>query len=115
MPPPQNMRELVEYVIGAWSRLSELAEFAQARHGYENSDVGYGAIYPADLQPDDEPMPEGSIILYGGFGEYFEFCISETSYLDILAEVFRRNGLQSAAEEMIELSRRLASGSDGSA
>jgi hypothetical protein len=103
---PEDARRLVEDVIRCW-RIEELAGFALARRGY-GSGIGYGVIYPADLDPGDPPMPPDTVEIYGGYGEMFELVVPEVTYLAVLAEVLRRNGLTRDADAVADLSRRLA-------
>lgn len=74
----------MEGVIRCW-RIGESAEFALARHGFGNSDVEHGVTYPEDLDPTDEPIPAGSVEIYGGWGEVFSAVLAEATYLDVLA------------------------------
>ena len=57
-------------IISQWSQLSELADFAERRHGYGNSDGGFGITYPGDLdeyeiEVEGIKIPNGSVLLYG--------------------------------------------------
>jgi hypothetical protein len=59
--------------IRHWSRLTDLAEFAAHRHGYGNSDGGFGIKSPGDLdeyarEVDGIRIPEGFVQLYGFWG-----------------------------------------------
>jgi hypothetical protein len=104
-PSPEDTHRLIEDVIRCW-RIEELAGFALARHGY-GSGIGYGVTYPADLDPGDPPMPPDTVEIYGGDGAMFELVIAEATYLAVLAEVLRRNGLTRDAVAVADLSRRL--------
>jgi len=106
----KDLRAMVEDVIKCWSNLEELASFGMARHGYGQTDVGYGVTYKEDLDPGDALLPEGCVEIYGGFGKEFEVVIPETTYLDILADVLRRNGLDEATDGVATTSAKLAAG-----
>src|SRR5262245_12592136 len=59
--------------IRHWSRLPELAEFAALRHGFGDSDGGFGVTYPGDLDDYDHEVdgvciPEGFVQAYGFWG-----------------------------------------------
>lgn len=101
---PENERKLIEDTI-MWWRLEELAGFALARHGYGND--GFGVTYPADLDPDEEPMLPNTVEVYGDFGAAYSIVVPETTYLGVLADVLRRNGRGAEAETIIDLSDRL--------
>jgi hypothetical protein len=49
--------------IRAWSRLPDLASFAVARHGFGDTDGGFGVTYPGDLDEYDRAV-EGVTIPY---------------------------------------------------
>jgi hypothetical protein len=98
---------MVEDVIRCW-RIEELGTFGVERRGYGQTDVGYGVVYKDDLDPGDEPLPAGCVKIYGGFGEEFELAIPETTYLDILVDILRRNGLNEDADAVAATSARLA-------
>lgn len=92
--------------IRSW-RLEELADFAEKRHGFENSDGGFGVIYPADVD-DCEGEIEGAAILegcvrvYGYWGppDGYELDVSERLYLDTLAAELDRAGQPADAERV---------------
>jgi hypothetical protein len=98
--PPDNARELVEFVIRCW-RIEELAGFAVARCGYGND--GFGVTYPGDLDPGDEPMAPGTVEIYGGYGDAFSFVIPEATYRAILADTLRRAGRSADADTVTAL------------
>jgi hypothetical protein len=71
--------------IRHWSRLPELAEFAARRHGFGDSDGGFGVTYSGDLDDFDrangEFIPEGFVQVYGFWGppdgyEMLEIAVS---------------------------------------
>lgn len=90
--------------IRSWSRPSDLASFAAARHGFGNSDGGFGVTYPGDFDEYDlaagiVPIPDGFVEVYGYWGppEGYSLMIRESVYLDILAEFLAAEGLDSEA------------------
>lgn len=89
-----------------WSRLAQLAEFAIARHGFGDSDSGFGVTYPGDLDDYDraqgEHIPEGFLRVYGFWGppNGYEMLIPEPLYLAILEEALLKAGLPQEAEQV---------------
>jgi hypothetical protein len=60
----------IRNAIRHWSRLIDLAEFAAQRHGYGDSDGGFGITYPGghdeyDREVDGFHIPEGFVEVYG--------------------------------------------------
>ncbi len=89
--------------------LAQLAECAVRRHGFGNSDVGFGVIYPGDLDDDEAeaaPIPPGFVQIYGFWGEAFEFVIEEGAYLAVLAKTLRENGMVAEAERVGTIAQR---------
>ena len=95
-------------VIQEWGTLSKLVGFAVKRHGYGNSDGGFGVMYPEDL---DEynihvqgiRIPAGMLLLYGhAFANPpgYEILVSETEYLRNLIDVLWERGLIVDAEKV---------------
>jgi hypothetical protein len=91
--------------IRHWSRLAELAEFAARRHGFGDSDGGFGVTYPGDLDDFDrasgEFIPDGFVQVYGFWGppDGYEVLVPEVVYLAQLA------GVLSAAGQVAEAAR----------
>ena len=90
--------------IRAWSRLSDLASFAVARHGFGDTDGGFGVTYPGDLDEYDRAVegvniPDGFVEVYGHWGPPggYSLLIRESTYLEILAGVLVAKGLHSEA------------------
>jgi hypothetical protein len=59
--------------IAHWPRVAQLASFALARHGYGDTDGGFGVIYPTDFDEYerdvlDEVVTPGSVRIYGYWG-----------------------------------------------
>ncbi|GAB2827362.1 hypothetical protein GCM10027276_32870 [Comamonas piscis] len=92
-------------VILEWSRLYQLAEFAELRHGYGNSDGGFGVIYPGDLdeyeiQVEGVNIPPGTLLVYGlafGIPPGWEILVDESAYLGMLSSILKEHGLASEA------------------
>ncbi len=97
----------IREVLTCWGNKAQLVEFARNRHGFGNSDVGFGVIYPSDLDEfeDEDCIPEGSVQIYGSWGppEGYETLIKETEYLRVLAEVLREHDLQAETKEVHRL------------
>lgn len=89
-------------VILEWRNPSELAAFAEKRHGYGNSDGGFGVTYPEDLDEyqlivEKIHIPRGYLLVYGyahacppGYG----ILVLEAMYLDVLAKTLAGLGLK---------------------
>ncbi len=98
--------------ISRWPRLSELAEFAVRRHGYGDTDGGFGVTYPADLDEYDrmelrQHIPSGKVMIYGFWGlpDGYEVLIEEAVYLATLAAVLTEQGLLEESERVRALLR----------
>jgi hypothetical protein len=92
-PNTPELRCLLD-VIRSW-RIEKLASCAIARHGYKNSDGGFGIIYPNDLDDEDrDDIAAGNVNIYGfwGFPDGDEFEISEILYLEMLVAFLRSHG-----------------------
>ena len=85
-------------VVRNWSRLSELADFAAHRHGFGDTDGGFGVTYPSDLDDFDrasgENIPAGFVKVYGYWGSPtgYEIYVPEMAYLETLASVLLAAG-----------------------
>lgn len=90
--------------IRSWSCPSDLARFARERHGYGNTDGGFGVTYPGDLDEYDKAhgaaIADGFIEVYGFWGppDGYEFHVPETQYLQVLAAYFRACGRNAQAQ-----------------
>ena len=108
-PTPQAAaREAIRH----WSRLPELAEFAARRHGFGDSDGGFGVTYPGDLDDYDrasgEHIPDGFVQVYGFWGppDGYEVSVPEPVYLDALALDLAAAGHPAEAERVRLLAER---------
>lgn len=98
-------------VIDAWSNLAELVDFAEQRHGFGNSNGGFGVIYPDDVdeymaQQEGVHVPYGSVLLYGyafAIPPGYEILLEESVYLRNLVDVLREHGLTAEEERVIVL------------
>jgi hypothetical protein len=78
--------------------MPELVEFAVRRHGFGNTDGGFGITYPGDLDDFDHALgvciPEGFLKVYAFWGppEGYELVVPEFVYLTTLAEVLSEAG-----------------------
>lgn len=105
---------LIREVIQSCGNKARLAEYARKRHGFGNSDGGFGVTYPTDAQEFEEGViPEGSVEIYGHWGppEGYEVLVEEVEYLRVLAQVLRERGLDQEALDVERL--RPTNGTDG--
>jgi hypothetical protein len=93
--PEAAAREAIRH----WRRLPELADFAVCRHGFGDSDGGFGVIYPGDLDEyarvvERTSIPERSVQVYGFWGppDGYELLVDELAYLRTLANVLSEAG-----------------------
>ena len=106
--------EQVLQVIQSWYRPAELAEFAVLRHGFGNSDGGFGVTYADDLDEfareiERHLIPSGCVEVYGHWGAAkggFVFVIGEHEYLTILAKALRDKGLAVEAAKVERLQQQ---------
>src|SRR4051794_36553617 len=84
-PSPQ---EAAREAIRHWHNLPQLAEFAVLRHGYLNTDMGFGVTYPDDLDEyarvvECEHIPDGFVRVNGFEGppDGYEVLVEEVEYL----------------------------------
>ena len=80
---------VIRNAIRAWA-IWELAEYAEARQGYMNTDGGCGIHYPEDLDDHDREIdgiviPPGHVQVVGGW-RADEINVPESLYLEVLAE-----------------------------
>jgi len=86
--------------IRHWSDKPSLVSFALDRHGFGDSNGGFGITYPADLdecerEVDGPRIPDGFVLAYGFWGspDGYEVLVPEWLYRDVLAEVLECIGL----------------------
>lgn len=109
MEPPAP-EAAVRDAIRHWSSLTALAEFAIQRHGYGNTDGGFGVTYPGDLDEydrvvDGANIPDGFVEVYGFWGppDGYEILVAESLYLDTLAAVLLAAGHEAEAKRVRSL------------
>ncbi|GGY03166.1 hypothetical protein GJV26_00935 [Massilia dura] len=98
-------------VIDAWSNLAKLVDFAEQRHGFGNSDGGFGAIYPGDVdgymaEVEGVHVPDGAVLLYGyaiAIPPGYEILVEESVYLRNLLYVLREHALTAEAKRVTVL------------
>ncbi len=90
-----------------WSSLPELAEFAILRHGFGDSNGGFGVTYPNDLDEYDREVmgyviPLGHVNVYGFWGlpDGYEVIVPESFYLGILASMLENAGFVTEADSV---------------
>ena len=86
--------------IRHWSDKLSLAGFAIERHGFGDSDGGFGITYPGDLDEfdrvvEERHIPNGFVLAYGFGGppDGYEVLVPEWLYRDVLAEVLECLGM----------------------
>lgn len=91
--------------IRHWRDKSALARFAADRHGFGDSDGGFGITYPSDLDEHDRAVegvqiPTGHVLAYGFWGGSaggYEVLVPEALYRRVLSEVLECLGLRQDA------------------
>ena len=96
-PDTASNRAILE-ALRSWSRTASLATFAAERHGFGNSDGGFGVNYPGDLDADEREaaaLEDGLVMVYGFFGppDGYELTVPESQYLECLAAFLDANAL----------------------
>ena len=113
MEAPNSSAACREAILD-WRQLSELADFAELRHGYCNSDGGFGVMYPGDLDEydvlvDGVHIPVGYVLVFGlamAAPPGWEILVDERAYLRVLADVLKERGLAAEAVQVIALIER---------
>ncbi len=103
-PDAPELRTILKAML-CWS-ISRLAEFAVARRGYGNSDIGCGLSYPEGCGDDEDPISAGSVNVYAAWGTPGgeEYEVSEVLYLQVLALYLALHGRWEEAERVQGLS-----------
>ena len=106
MEPP-TPEDAARDAIRHWWQLSALAEFAVQRHGFGDSDGGFGVTYPDDLDEYDrvvegDHIPAGFVRAYGFWGlpDGYEVLVPEPTYLAVLADELVATGHTQAATQV---------------
>ena len=97
-----DIATLMERVIRVLPR-DRLVEYAVARHGFENSDIGCGVMYrELGDDPQTAHIPPGHVEIYvgGGAPQGFEAIVTEDDYIAILAATLRAQGEGEAARRV---------------
>jgi attachment invasion locus protein len=94
--------------IRHWSRLEELAQFAAERHGFGDSNGGFGITYPTDVDEYDREVdkitiPDGHVLAYGFWGASgphggYDVLVPEALYLSVLVGELSRSENQKTSE-----------------
>jgi hypothetical protein len=103
-PDTPELRAVLD-AVRSWSRVGDLCAFAEHRHGFGNSDGGFGVSYFGDLddfERTDTTMREGDVLVYAFFGppEGYEFVVPESLYLECLAAYLDAEGRGEDAERV---------------
>ncbi len=108
MPEKPDAATACRGAITHWSSLRALATFALERHGYGDSNGGFGVTYPGDLDEFDREaegrfIPEGFIVVYGFWGppDGYEVFVAESYYLAMLARILAEAGFTTEAREVL--------------
>lgn len=112
----------VRDAIWHWSSLTDLAVFAARRHGFMNTDGGFGVTYPGDLdeydrEVDGVSIPEGFVQVCGFWGppDGYEVLVAESVYLDTLAAVLSEAGHAAESAQVRSLAERQRQAEQGAA
>jgi hypothetical protein len=99
----------IREVIDSWPQLLQLASFARKRHGYCDSNGGFGITYPNDLDEyqreiDQQVIPEHMVEVFGFWGQpnSYSILVSEAQYLRVLASLLKEQGLEIEANDIDE-------------
>lgn len=90
--PSNPAREAAIDAIHNWKSVSQLVDFAEARHGYQNTDGFFGIFYPSDLNEFDrangDPIPNGMIQANAWYGAHDGpiHLLPELEYLELLRQ-----------------------------
>ena len=89
----ENIVGAAREAIRHWHQLPQLATFAEQRHGYGDSNGGFGVTYPDDLDEYHrvtlgEHIPAGFVRVYGFWGppNGYEVLVPEKAYLAVLGD-----------------------------
>ena len=100
----------IREVIDSWPQLAQLVSFATKRHGYCDSNGGFGITYPNDLdeyqrEVDRQVMPEPMVEVFGYWGQTnsYSMLVTEAQYLRVLASLLRERGLEIEAGDVDKL------------
>ena len=113
-PDTAELRAIVD-AIAHWRRLPELVTFALERHGYGDSDGGFGVTYQSDLddyeRSQGHKIMDGEVEIYGFWGppDGHEFHVPETLYLLVLGKVLEILGLLDDAHRIEKLRGAISS------
>jgi hypothetical protein len=103
-PPDPTLAALI--AIRHWRDKSALARYAGDRHGFGDSDGGFGVTYPSDLDDADRgtagaDIPASHVLAYGRWGDGhpdgWEVLVPEPLFLAVLAEVLECCGMREDA------------------
>lgn len=108
----QNAEDVARDAIRHWWRLTDLAGFAVAGHGYGDSNGGFGVTYPGDLDDFDrasgKSIPDGFVLVYAFWGppDGYEVLVPEAVYLGQLASVLSTAGHTAEVEQVRSLAEQ---------
>lgn len=117
--PAEEQPAYVLNVIRKWPWPAQLAEFAVRRHGFADTDGGFGVTYPDDLDDYERAtgghIPEAFLEIWGFWGspEGDEFHFSERRYLEILAAYLEDLGLKTDSASVAAIACRTPTPTSG--
>ena len=103
--------------IAHWTDRDQLAEMAVGRHGFGDSNGGFGVTYPTDIDEHDREVegayiPENCVEVYSFWGppDGYKYHISELTYLNLLEQVLRLERNQRASQRVQGIEQELRRG-----
>jgi hypothetical protein len=109
-----NSTQQIQNVISSWSRLVDLVQFAVNRHGFGDSNGGFGVVYPSDVdeyqrEVEHEYIAENHVQIYGYWGlpNGYEFCVHECVYLGILSQALQSSCFLAESQQINDLNNQL--------
>jgi hypothetical protein len=97
-----------------WSNVEDLVAFAEARHGYEDTDGFFGITYPTDLDEfelaNGHAIAEGNVEANAWYGAHDgpTHQLPEKEYLELLKQFLTLNGRASLAGRIDKLLDKIA-------
>ena len=109
-----QIQQIEQTIQRSPSLIGKLSGYALARHGWGDSDGGFGVTYSTDLDEYDRhvdgiEIPNGHVLLYGFGGppDGYEFVISEAEYIASLLRILSQDIVGSDAAVLKSLQQSL--------